>query len=319
MIDLKRKAPKGREFVFRAKDGREVGRASTLAQFREILRGIDEGCLLNHVNPGRNDFAAWLEGAFDEPDLAARMRRIPLDRAPKVVRAQLLLLFTRSHRTGLSVPSIKQADRPKASPPLVRGTRAPGLEKRVAEQAPREVKGPASKIPAPARPTKVGSTARKDDDVKRIPVRDKPKTPSPRRKLPRIRDGKGGTKPTISRVPTLEAAIRVASFSSGSGALIPRPPPGGRLDGLLWGLETYAHPADVLVDKPGFIGFVQVCREYLSNAAGELTPEARVALRHLVDNFPDDAAVVHRAQDFVETVRAVRGLVERTPVVGTPT
>ena len=70
MIDLNRKAPKGRDFVFRTKDGREVGRASTLGQFRDILRGIDEDCLLNHVNAGRNDFAAWLEGAFDDRDLA---------------------------------------------------------------------------------------------------------------------------------------------------------------------------------------------------------------------------------------------------------
>ena len=319
MIDLKRKAPKGRDFVFRAKDGRELGRASTLAQFRDILRGIDEECLLNHVNPGRNDFAAWLEGAFDERDLATRMRRVPLDRAPKVVRAQLLLLFVRSHRTGSSVPSIKQADRAKPSPPLERGKRASTLEKGGARQAPLRVKRPAAKTPAPTRITKDERTVPQDDDVKRIPVVDKPKTPSARCSSHRTREPKGRKIPTIAVVPTLEAAIRVASVSSGSGALNPRPPPGGQLDGLLWGLETYTHPADVLADKAGFVGFVQVCGEYLSNAATELTPEVRVALRHLVDNYPDDASVVHHAQDFVETVRAVRGLVERRPVVGTPT
>ena len=305
--------------MFRAKDGREVGRASTLAQFRDILRGIDEECLLNHVNPGRNDFAAWLEGAFDEHDLAARMRRVPLDRAPKVVRAQLLLLFIRSHRTGLSVPSIKQADRAKASPLLERGTRAPGLEKGGAKQVPLRVKGSASKIPAPTRITKDEGTAPQDDDVKRSPVRDNPKTPSARCSSPQTREAKGRRTPTLAVVPTLEAAIRVASVSSGLGALNPRPPPGGQLDGLLWGLETYTHPADVLADKAGFVGFVLVCREYLSNTAGELTPEVRVGLRHLVDNFPNDTAVVHRAQDYVETVRAVRNLVKRSPVVGTPT
>ncbi len=315
MIDLKRKVPKGKVFVFRTKDGREVGRASTLAEFRDFLRGIDEDCLLNHVTPERNDFAAWLEGAFNETELAKRMRKIPLDRAPKVIRAQLLLLFSRSHRTGRSIPPIKQEDRVKVSPPLERGTRMPKIEKQGAKQVTIEEKIPASRKPTPPRKITNEGPAKQTKDVKRNPVRGKPKTHPARDSKPRT----GGKKPILAMVPTLEAAIRAASVSSGTGLLNPRPPPGGKLDGLLWGLETYVHPADVLADRAGFVGFVQACSEYLSNAASKLTPEARVALRHLVDNFPDDAAVVHRAQDYVETVRAVRSLVERSPVIATPT
>jgi len=160
---------------------------------------------------------------------------------------------------------------------------------------------------------------RQDECVRCIPAPEKVKAPVNRSPPCRTSDGKGVTDTVIIVFPTLEDTVRVASVSSGPGVLNPRPPPGSPLDGLLWGFDTYEHPADVLADPAGFIGFVQVCREYLINGASGLTPEARVALRHLVDNFPDDGAVVQRAQDFVETVKAVQGLVERSPVRGSPT
>ncbi len=51
-------------------------KASSLEELKDVLRVIDEAEFVFHVNSGKNDFANWTEGIFQEKELASEMRRI---------------------------------------------------------------------------------------------------------------------------------------------------------------------------------------------------------------------------------------------------
>lgn len=51
-------------------------KASNLEELKQVLRIIDEAEFVFHVNAGKNDFANWAEGVFQEKELADEMRKI---------------------------------------------------------------------------------------------------------------------------------------------------------------------------------------------------------------------------------------------------
>lgn len=42
----------------------------------QVMDELDEETFRHHVNPEKNDFATWVQDAFDEPELAARLRGV---------------------------------------------------------------------------------------------------------------------------------------------------------------------------------------------------------------------------------------------------
>lgn len=49
----------------------------TLDDLSEAINLIDPETFMHHVNAEKNDFAAWVEGVFDEKLLAEYLRRYP--------------------------------------------------------------------------------------------------------------------------------------------------------------------------------------------------------------------------------------------------
>jgi hypothetical protein len=60
--------PEDRSFVLN--DGRKL---MTIGDLREALSSMDDALFYHHVRQDRNDFAAWVEGVFNESALAARL------------------------------------------------------------------------------------------------------------------------------------------------------------------------------------------------------------------------------------------------------
>lgn len=52
-------------------------RLFTLDELSEAINLIDPETFHHHVNEGKNDFAAWVEHVFNEPELAERLREHP--------------------------------------------------------------------------------------------------------------------------------------------------------------------------------------------------------------------------------------------------
>jgi len=65
---LERKAPPGQEFVL--SDGRKL---SSLLDLRLALRTMPDTVFSQHVNPHKNDFAAWARGTFGDAEVAANL------------------------------------------------------------------------------------------------------------------------------------------------------------------------------------------------------------------------------------------------------
>ena len=51
-------------------------KASSIEELKQALEGMDEGEFRHHVNNEKNDFASWVEGVFQEKDLAKSMREV---------------------------------------------------------------------------------------------------------------------------------------------------------------------------------------------------------------------------------------------------
>jgi hypothetical protein len=76
-------------------------RVTTLAEFRQGLAGVDASAIYHHMVGARarlgrrgGDFAEWLRGALDLPDLADQIERIDLYlTTPERVRGRLLVLI----------------------------------------------------------------------------------------------------------------------------------------------------------------------------------------------------------------------------------
>ncbi|CAN5164072.1 hypothetical protein BH11PAT4_BH11PAT4_5070 [soil metagenome] len=49
----------------------------TLDELSEAINLIEPEVFHNHVNEHKNDFANWVEGVFEEPELATRLREHP--------------------------------------------------------------------------------------------------------------------------------------------------------------------------------------------------------------------------------------------------
>lgn len=49
----------------------------TLDELSEAINLIEPEVFHAHVNEHKNDFASWVEGVFEEPELAARLREHP--------------------------------------------------------------------------------------------------------------------------------------------------------------------------------------------------------------------------------------------------
>ncbi len=49
----------------------------TLDELSEAINLIEPEVFHNHVNEHKNDFASWVEGVFEEPELASRLREHP--------------------------------------------------------------------------------------------------------------------------------------------------------------------------------------------------------------------------------------------------
>jgi alpha-amylase len=67
---LLNEVPQGQEFY--CKDGKVFRRMEDLAK---AIRSIDDETFYNHVNPEKNDFAAWVEGALGDVVLASKLKR----------------------------------------------------------------------------------------------------------------------------------------------------------------------------------------------------------------------------------------------------
>ncbi len=65
--------PPGSEFIFRMPDGREVGKAKSVADFVRIVKIAPLSSVLNHANGGH--LSPWLE-MMGEKELADRIRGI---------------------------------------------------------------------------------------------------------------------------------------------------------------------------------------------------------------------------------------------------
>lgn len=70
--------PQGQEFVLADSSLPEEDRVlKTLDDLSEAINLIDPETFQNHVNEGKNDFAAWVEGVFGETELANQLRSHP--------------------------------------------------------------------------------------------------------------------------------------------------------------------------------------------------------------------------------------------------
>lgn len=49
----------------------------TLDELSEAINLIEPEVFHSHVNEHKNDFASWVEGVFEEPELASRLREHP--------------------------------------------------------------------------------------------------------------------------------------------------------------------------------------------------------------------------------------------------
>ena len=59
---------------FRLASGEEL---FTLDELSEAINLIDPETFHVHVNESKNDFASWVEGVFEEPELAEQLRKFP--------------------------------------------------------------------------------------------------------------------------------------------------------------------------------------------------------------------------------------------------
>ena len=65
---LDSRVPDGRGFVFRERDGRVVGSADSLGEFRRSLRRIGDPVVGEHA--ARGDFSRWIRDVFADDELA---------------------------------------------------------------------------------------------------------------------------------------------------------------------------------------------------------------------------------------------------------
>lgn len=79
--------PQGGEFIFRMPDGREVGKARSIADFVRMVKIAPLSSVLNHANGGH--FSPWLE-TMGEKELAEKIKDIKGNDEPvrkKIVQA----------------------------------------------------------------------------------------------------------------------------------------------------------------------------------------------------------------------------------------
>lgn len=68
---LEKRVPQGEEFVLA--DGRKL---ASLLDLKIALRTMPQDVFHHHINTSRNDFAEWVAGTMDDPDLAEKIRAI---------------------------------------------------------------------------------------------------------------------------------------------------------------------------------------------------------------------------------------------------
>ncbi len=71
---LRTPLPEPKRFYFRTRQGEALGTAASLWEFRERLAGLPADALRYHM--ARGDFAAWIEGALHDEELARRVSKI---------------------------------------------------------------------------------------------------------------------------------------------------------------------------------------------------------------------------------------------------
>lgn len=66
-----RKVPVEKHFILA--DGKRI---ESLLQLLDSFESMSEGVFYHHVNNAKNDFATWIEGAFNDKSLADKMRSV---------------------------------------------------------------------------------------------------------------------------------------------------------------------------------------------------------------------------------------------------
>lgn len=71
---LRTPLPEPKRFYFRTREGKPLGTAASLWEFRERIAGLPSGPL--HYHLARGDFAAWIQGALHDEELARRVGKL---------------------------------------------------------------------------------------------------------------------------------------------------------------------------------------------------------------------------------------------------
>ena len=71
--------PAGKEFILSTPDlpEAEQQKLASLDDLSEAISLIDPETFHTHVNEEKNDFANWVEGVFEEQELAEQLRKYP--------------------------------------------------------------------------------------------------------------------------------------------------------------------------------------------------------------------------------------------------
>lgn len=94
----------------------------TLDELSEAINLIEPEVFHAHVNEHKNDFASWVEGVFEEPDLAGRLREHPTPLRMMVSIEKFLRQGSIAAET--SQPTLTVVDGGEAQPAADAGQRA---------------------------------------------------------------------------------------------------------------------------------------------------------------------------------------------------
>lgn len=86
----RRAAPLGQEFIFRTSPDNIVGVASTIDEFKELVKTLGDASIAYHLRNDRNDFAAWAMESLENKALAKRFGSVKRARNLKSMRERLL-------------------------------------------------------------------------------------------------------------------------------------------------------------------------------------------------------------------------------------